>query len=77
MPWWLSFALDWFPAVLVALAAMWWLELPIGASIVVFLLVVGISRLVQRLLRRGGGPAARSDGGTQGSGTPGGGSRPT
>lgn len=76
MPWWLSFALDWFPAVVVALAVAWWLELPLGATVVLFLLVVGASRLVQRLFRRGAG-AASSSGGSGGSGASGSGSKPT
>lgn len=53
MPWWLSIALDWFPAVLVALLVAWWLDLPpvSGATLLVFLMVVGTTKLVHRLVR--------------------------
>lgn len=62
MPWWLTLALDWFPAVLVALAAGWWLDLPIGAMALVFLIVVGITKAGQRIVRavRGQAPASGS-----------------
>lgn len=64
MPWWLTLVLDWFPAVLVALLVGWWLDLPLGAMLLVFLIVVGITKLVQRLARavRGAGPAAGAGG---------------
>lgn len=73
MPWWLTLALDWFPAVLVALLAGWWLDLPLGAMALVFLIVVGITKVVQRVVRaaRGGGPTAPAA--PAGGGSPGGG----
>jgi hypothetical protein len=55
MPWWLTFALDWFPAVLVALAITWWLELPLGATLVVFLLIAGVTRVSVRAWKRARG----------------------
>ncbi|MCC7281970.1 MAG: hypothetical protein IT556_06275 [Acetobacteraceae bacterium] len=66
MPWWLSFALDWFPAVLVALLAGWWLDLPPGAMVLVFLMLVGLSMMIRRAARalRGnnGNPVGSGDG---------------
>lgn len=62
MPWWLAFALDWFPAAVVALVATWWLDLPLGATVLVFLLVVAATKLGQRVVRAvrgtGGAPPA-------------------
>jgi hypothetical protein len=55
MPWWLTFALDWFPAVLVALAITWWLDLPLGATLVVFLLIAGVTRVSVRAWKRARG----------------------
>lgn len=67
MPWWLTLALDWFPAVLVALVAAWWLDLPLGAMVLVFLIVVGLTKAVQRIVRaargRGAEPASAKPGG--------------
>jgi hypothetical protein len=70
MPWWLTLALDWFPAVLVALLAKWWLELPLGATVLVFLIVVGVTKVAQRLVRaaRGGRDQAAGGGGSPGGG---------
>jgi hypothetical protein len=70
VPWWLTLALDWFPAVLVALLMAWWLDLPLGATVLVFLIVVGITKVAQRLVRaaRGSRDGAAGGGGPQGGG---------
>ena len=70
MPWWLTLALDWFPAVVVAMLAAWWLDLPLGATVLVFLIVVGVTKVVQRVVRaaRGSRDGAAGSGGSPGGG---------
>jgi hypothetical protein len=52
MPWWVQAALDWFPAVILGLIGSYLLELPTGATLLLILIIAGITRVLTRLWQR-------------------------
>jgi hypothetical protein len=52
MPWWVQAGLDWFPAVIMGLIGGYVLELPIGATLLLILIIAGITRVLIRLWQR-------------------------
>lgn len=56
MPWWIQAGIDWFPALALGLVVAWLLDLPVGAAVLLTLLIAAFWRLGARALRglRGG-----------------------
>jgi hypothetical protein len=55
MPWWLQASLDWFPALIIGLGISFWLDLPLGATLLTILIIAGISRVTTKLWQRARG----------------------
>jgi hypothetical protein len=51
MPWWIVAGINWLPALALSLGVAWLLDLPIGAAVLLTLLIAAVCRFGARALR--------------------------